>query len=162
MKHAYYMSRDLDELEQVQGELASEGLKEDHVHVLSDDIASVEEHDMRPVNPFMRTDVIHSMSIGLAIGVIGALAVASTSWVFGINSPVGTALVIFGCLLVLGFSTWEGGLWGIQEANHKYARVEDEIHAGKHLLIVDYENQQEFQALRKVQQRHPAVESLQL
>lgn len=162
MKHAYYMSEDLKEIEAVQHELKEAGLEEEHVHVLSDNEASVEKRDLRPVNPFMRTDVVHSMLIGLAIGVLGAIAVASTPWMFEITSPVGQALVVFGCLLVLGFSTWEGGLWGIQEANHKFQRVEKDIHAGKHLMIVDYDGEREFMQLRRMQEKHPGLEPLQL
>lgn len=162
MKHAYYMTKDLEEIEQVQHELKEAGLNEEHVHVLSDNEASVEKRDLHPVNPFMRTDVVHSMTIGAVIGVLGALALASTPWMFEITSSVGQALVIFGCLLVLGFSTWEGGLWGIQEANHKFERVEAEIHSGKHLMIVDYDGEQEFRQLRRMQQKHPNLEPLQL
>lgn len=71
MKHAYYMTKDLEEIEQVQHELKEAGLNEEHVHVLSDNEASVEKRDFHPVNPFMRTDVVHSMTIGAVIGVLG-------------------------------------------------------------------------------------------
>ena len=41
IKH-YYIADDLDELEQIEQELESAGIKESHIHVLSESAADVE------------------------------------------------------------------------------------------------------------------------
>jgi len=161
MKHAYYMTNELKEIEAMHDELVGEGISEDQMHILSDEEATLEKHNLNPVNPFMRTDLLHSMRIGLIVGVVAAFAVVSIPVVFDFSTPIGNLPFYFGAVLVLGFATWEGGLWGIQEANHKYAEVEKEIHQGKHLLIVDYERKQ-MKSLRRAQQHYSNVEPMHL
>ena len=95
--------------------------------------AKLPEHD------FEKTDVIRSGTYGAVIGVILASLMLALPTVLSIESPVGNMPFIFGAIVVLGFSTWEGGLLGIQRENQKFAFVNDDIHHGEHLMIVDYD-----------------------
>jgi len=49
VKH-YYVSDDLDELEQVEQELEFIGIKESQIHVLSESAVDVENHHLHMVN----------------------------------------------------------------------------------------------------------------
>ena len=58
IKH-YYIADDLDELEQIEQELESAGIKESHIHVLSESAADVENHHLHMVNSLQQQDVVH-------------------------------------------------------------------------------------------------------
>ena len=66
---------------------------------------------------------------------------------------------IFLAIVVLGFCTWEGGLWGIQEPNHQFKRFQRELDDGKHILFVDIEQSQQ-QTVQSVLRDHPGLQSM--
>ncbi len=138
MRHAYYLSEDLNEMETLHDELIEAGIDDNHIHVLSDHERDVEAHHIRPVNPFEKTDVIRSMSMGFLVGIVLSAALLTVPLLFNITTPVGNMPFLFGAVILMGLSTWEGGFMGIQQANHKFEPVNDAIHHGKHLMIVDY------------------------
>lgn len=161
MKHTYYLSKDLDELEVVHDELLESGINDSQIHVLSDADASVEEHHMRSLNSFSKTDVIHSTLMGAGVGVILALAMMSIPYLFNISTPVGNMPFMFAAIVLLGFAAWEGGFLGIQKTNHKFASVDTDIHQGQHLMIVDFKDNVES-TVNKVIGAHPMVKAVSL
>ena len=154
IKH-YYIADDLDELEQIEQELESAGIKESHIHVLSESAADVENHHLHMVNSLQQQDVVHSAEVGAIIGVVGALSVLVLAHLFGwANSAAGWLPFIFLSIVVLGFCTWEGGLIGIQKPNINFAPFQKILKEGKHILLVD-SSQQEEPAIDKVIDGHP-------
>ncbi|MBT3504261.1 MAG: NAD/FAD-utilizing enzyme [Piscirickettsiaceae bacterium] len=156
VKH-YYVADDLDDLEQVEQELESIGIKESQIHVLSESAADVENHHLHTVNSFFQQDVVHSAEVGAIVGVVGALFILALSHFMGwTQSAAGWLPFVFLSLVVLGFSTWEGGLIGIQKPNINYAPFQKLLHEGKHILLVDSNNQQES-AVNNVIGSHPHI-----
>jgi hypothetical protein len=49
----------------------------------------------------------------------------------------------FLAIVLLGFFTWSGGLYGIEESHHDFKRFETELRAGKHVFTVDVDENQE-------------------
>ncbi|MFL0797993.1 MAG: hypothetical protein K6L73_10955 [Cellvibrionaceae bacterium] len=138
MRHAYYLSENLDEMETVHDELVEAGIDDSHIHVLSDNESAVTAHHIRPVNSFIKTDVLRFMSMGFLVGIVLSALVLSLPLVFNITTPVGNMPFFFAAVILMGLSTWEGGFMGFQQANHKFESVNNAIHQGKHLMIVDY------------------------
>ena len=161
MKHAYYLSKDMDELETLHDELIKGGLTDNQIHVLSDHEGDAEAHHIKTVNPFLKTDIVRSVIIGFFIGLAFAILIASIPTIFEFNSPVVSLPFIFVAIVFLGFSTWEGVLWGIQTANHKFASVMEKVHEGQHLLIVDYSEAKEDK-VEQIHHTHPALQAVQL
>ena len=161
MKHTYYLSKDMDELEVVHDELLESGINDSQIHILSDADASVEKHHMRNLNSFSKTDVIHSTLLGACVGFVLALAIMSIPYLFNISTPVGNMPFLFAAIVLLGFGAWEGGFLGIQKTNHKFASVDADIHEGQHLMIVDFKDGVES-AVNKVMGAHPMVKAVSL
>jgi len=161
MKHAYYLSEDLNELEQVHDELIETGLRDTHIHVFSDDEANVEMHHMRNVNPFLKTNVLKALCIGVGIGLFMGALMMSVPFVFGFSASIGSIPFTLGGLFLLGFATWEGGLLGLQKAHPKFLKVLNRVHKGNHLLIVDYKEEKAIQ-VHRVKREHPALEPVYL
>ena len=157
VKH-YYVSDDLDELELVEQELESIGIKESQIHVLSQSTVDVENHHLHMVDSLHQRDVIHSGEIGAVFGAIGALfIIAVTSLMGWAESAAGWMPFAFLAIIIFGFCTWEGGFIGIQKVNVSHAPFEKALKEGKHILLVD-SNKQQKQAVRKVFKAHPRIQ----
>ncbi len=159
MKRHYYISTDLDDLEHVEEELEAAGVATPQIHVLSHDDAGVAQHDhLHPVEAVLKKDVVHGTEVGAVIGVIGASLVLFVSYYSGVTATVGWVPFLFLAVVVLGFCTWEGGLFGIQEPHHEFKRFEDDLNAGKHIFFVDVDDAQEA-ALSRIVNAHPRMEA---
>jgi len=156
VKH-YYISNDLDDLERVEQELESIGIKQSQIHVLSDSAADVENHHLHMENSVLQRDVIHSGEVGAIVGVIGAIFTLAITYFMGWHEgPAGWIPFVFFALIILGFCTWEGGLIGIQKTNINYAPFEKALKEGKHVLLVKSNKQQEL-AVKGVIDGHPQL-----
>ncbi len=158
MKRHFFISDNLDELEAVERELEDSGLATPQIHVLSQDDAEVEHHRLPEVEAVLRKDVVHSMEWGAVIGVVGAALVLAVAYFAGwTESAAGWIPFIFLAIVVLGFCTWEGGLFGIQEPHHQFKRFQNALSEGKHVFFVDVTEQQE-DILNSVIRGHPKLE----
>ena len=157
MKRHYYISDDLDDLEIVERDLENAGVTTPQIHVLSEDDAGLEEHHLHQVEAVLKKDVVHGTEMGAVVGVIGAAAVLGIAYMSGITETYTWVPAIFLAIVVLGFCTWEGGLIGIGEPHVDFKRFQDDLHAGKHILFVDVNPDQES-ILRRVIGEHPKLQ----
>ncbi len=157
MKRHYYISDSLDDLTVVQLELTRQGVTTPQIHVLSWDDAAVARHELNEVEAVLKKDVVSSMIKGALTGVVASLGVLLFGYLAGLT---GTALgwmpIIFLAIVVLGFCTWMGGFYGIQEPHHQFKRFQQELEKGRHVFFVDLYPEQES-AMDAVVQSHPAL-----
>ncbi len=158
MLRHFFVSSDLDDLDRLEDELERGGVPTPQVHVLSLDDTSVENHHhLHQVAAFMKKDVIRSGLLGLLIGAIAAalvlLVAAYSGWT---QTAAGWMPFVFLAIIVFGFSTWEGGMWGIQTPNVHFKRFEDDLKGGRHVFFVDLEPRQEPILARAVE-AHPTL-----
>lgn len=157
MKRHYYISEDLDDLEIIEQQLEAAGISIPQIHVLSENDADVETHNLHEVEAVLKKDVVHGTEWGAVVGVIGAALVLLVAWLTGITETYTWVPAIFLAVVVLGFCTWEGGLIGIQEPHADFKRFQNDLKAGKHILFVDVDPEQE-PSLREVTEQHPKLE----
>lgn len=159
MLRHYFISDSLDDLELFEEQLEASGISTPQIHVLSKKDEDVAHHQhLNYVQSFMKNDVIHSTAIGAMIGLILSSLILVVAYFSGwAESPVGWLPFIFLAVVLLGFSTWEGGLLGIQKPNFHFARFADALRNGRHVFFVDLESKQES-VLSKILQSHPDVE----
>ncbi len=157
MKRRFFLSDDLDELDRCEAELLEAGLGTPQIHVLSRDDAGVAHRaHLTPVEAVLKKDVVHGTEVGALIGMAGAALVLSIAWFTGVTASVGWVPFIFLAIIVLGFCTWEGGLFGIQEPHREFSRFDEELERGGHLFIVDI-GEGDADVLEQVMAAHPAV-----
>lgn len=158
MNRHYYISNNLDELENVEKELEANGISTEQIHVLSEQDAKVAQHRLHDVSSVMKQDLIHSAGAGVMIGFVLALLVLWISYALGLTeTTAGWLPLVFLAAVVMGFSIWEGGLLGIQKPNQSFRQFEQMLHDGKHLFFVDVKTTQEAQ-LDRVLSRHPSLQ----
>lgn len=157
MNRHYYISDNLDDLESVENELEANGINSEQIHVLSEQVAEVEEHHLHEVNSLMKQDVVHSGEIGAVIGVpLAALVLGGAYWLGWHESAAGWVPFIFLAVVVLGFCIWEGGFFGIQVPNAHFRNFKQLVETGKHVFFVDVDPNQES-VLERVIERHPKL-----
>ncbi len=156
MLRHYFLDEDLDDLEAVSSELQAAGIAAEQIYVLTDSDDEVDRRNFNYVWSVLRKDTVRSAIIGSVIGVCLAVLVLAGAWASGIAASYTWTPFVFLAVIVLGFCTWEGGLWGIQEPHHEFKQFQSELENGRHLLLVEASNAQS-QALESVCQSHPRL-----
>lgn len=155
----YFISDDLDDLEQVETELVAQGVSAPQIHVLSRDNASVQRHEhLTGVSSLMKRDLMHSALIGAAAGFALAILVLVIARVAGwTTGAAGWMPFVFLAVSIFGAMTWLGGLRGIQTPNHQFKRFQTLLDQGRHVLFIDLEPVGKT-VLEKVCAAHPRLE----
>jgi hypothetical protein len=157
MKRHFYISDDLDDLDRIEQELESNGVHKPQIHVFSKDDSSVIEHDhLHNMESVFKNDVVHGTITGTWVGTGLATLVLIVSSYSDWPATYTWIPFIFLALVLLGFSAWLGGLYGIQEPHRDFKRFETQLRAGKHVFIVDVDADQEG-VLDQVVQAHPGL-----
>ncbi|MBF7731245.1 magnesium transporter [Pseudomonas sp. N040] len=158
MNRHYYISDNLDELEQVEEELEASGIHTEQIHVLSEQDAVVERHHLHEVPSVLKQDVVRSGRAGALVGLgLALLVLAGAYFSDWTATPAGWMPFIFLGLVLFGFGVWEGGLFGIQRPNSHFQAFAEVLKKGQHLLFVDVRPRQEA-SLARVVLRHPRVQ----
>lgn len=156
MKRHFFISDDLDDLEVIERQLEDAGVTTPQIHVLSEDDAGVKAHRLNDVEAVLRRDVVHGTELGAVVGVIGAAIILGTAWATGLPETITWVPPVFLSIIILGFCTWEGGFIGIQQPHTDFARFQDTLRSGGHVLLVDVSTQQEH-ILQQVVGQHPKL-----
>lgn len=157
MRRFYYISDDLDDLEQIEYELESSGIARPQIYLLSNDDVGLESHDVNRVASFLKTDVVHLGEIGALLGVVIAALILSVAHFSGVAAEVSWVPFIFLAIIGFGFATWEAGFIGLHAPNVHFARFEKALANGRHVLFVETDQVDE-QSLKKVVKNHPELE----
>ena len=160
MKRHYFISDDLGDLSVLECELKERGISTPQLHVLSENDGAVERHNLHDVNSLMKRDVWHAWGMGAVVGLGAALLVLVLAYMGGATSTAaGWVPVIFLAIVVMGFCTWEGGLFGLHKPNVHFRRFEADLKAGRHVFFVEVSPEQEVMALGVVG-LHPGLVSV--
>ena len=159
MLRHYFISDDLDDLDVIEEQLESAGISTPQIHVLTAHDAELDHHEhLHRVQSFMKRDIVHSTVLGAVVGIFGCARVLAVAYFAGwTGTAAGWMPFGFLSVVVLGFCTWEGGLLGIQKPNYHFARFEEAMKMGKHILFVDLEHDQE-PILEGLLKSHPKLE----
>jgi len=160
MRRHYFISDNLDDLDVFTDQLENAGLSSPQIHVLSQNDSEVAHHHrLHDVNSFMKVDIVHSTACGAMVGFIASVLVLFVSYIAGwTESAAGWMPFIFLAVVVLGFCTWEGGLFGIQRPNHHFKRFKQALDDGKNVFFVDLAERHES-LLVEVLKSHPQVQN---
>ncbi|HRF88986.1 MAG TPA: magnesium transporter [Pseudomonadales bacterium] len=156
MKRHYYVTNDWDDLEAAGIEMEQHGIQASHLRVLTEDIASAKEHHLKPVNELQRRDLLHAALIGASFGLLLAASLLALASTYGWAAQIGWTPFILLSVVLFVFSTWEGGLIGIQMPSPMMLRFLGVIKKGRHVLLVDVAPTQE-KTLAEVVAMHPSL-----
>ena len=157
MKRYYFISDNLDELNQTEKELEASGVHKPQLHVLSDNDSGVRNHKhLHNIRSVFKTNVAHGMIIGAWIGLGAALLTLVVTHLSGWVSDYTWMPFVFLAVVALGFCTWAGGLYGIQSPHKDLKQFESQLKNGKHVFIVDIDSQQKS-ILDTIVEKYPSL-----
>lgn len=159
MQRHYFVDDDLDDLETVSEELEDAGIAGEQIYVLTHNEEEVDRRNFNHVWSVLKKDTVRAALLGALIGVCLAAAVLAGAWASGLPQTYSWAPFTFLAIILLGFSTWEGGLWGIQEPHHEFKRFEAELDRGRHVLLVEADSKQ-LAAVNTVCGAHPGLNKI--
>jgi len=158
MTRNFFISTDIDVLEHFERDLERSGFVKPQIHVLTAREGEAQQHHVHQVTPFMRTDIVHSTIVGAAFGAWIAVLVLVLTLIMGWYATwIGAIPFVYLAIVLLGFSTFLGAFWGIQQTNSRTRRFDAQLRAGKHLFFVDHPRKQS-QLLEKIANRYPSIE----
>ena len=133
----YFISDDLEDLTLLEQQLEEGGVDASQTHVLSLDDQNLDGYEnLHDVNSIMKKDVVRSGIIGAVIGLALSISLLLVAALFGwAETKAGWMPFILLSVIIFGFCAWEGGLFGIQTPNKKFARFEEVLNAGKHVFF---------------------------
>ena len=156
MKRHFYISDDLDDLEDVEVELEQRGISKPHIYILSFDDCAVAVHGrLQEVEVVLRMNVVSGTKMDSMIGVCSAFSVLFIGYFLGWAQGIIWLPFVFLSIITLGFCTQEGGFIGIQK-NKRFAHFDETLKNGQHVFLVDIEPERE-QLLTQIMSVHPAL-----
>ncbi len=158
MKRHFYISNDLDDLENLEIELEDSGISKPQIHVLSQNDTDVEKHrHLHNIEAVFKQDVVHGTIMGAVIGISLALVSVALVSASGLAATYTWMPFLFLAVVLMGFGTWLGGFYGIQTPHKDFRQFQNILKAGKHVFIVDVDPAQEA-ILEKITAFHPDLE----
>lgn len=142
MNRYYFVGENLDELAKVEQELKAQGISPLQMHVLPNNDAQADLRGLDSVDSLWRKDIVRSLLTGFAVGVLLTLLTVLVAYLAGISATEHWVMVGFLCVVLTGFCTWEGGLFGIQVPNREFRRFAKHLQDGKHVFFVDIDKEQ--------------------
>lgn len=156
MKCMYYLSPSLTSTHEIADDMKSIGVNDWFLHIHSKDDSGVKKERLHSSNYLETLDVIRDGLIGAALGFLGAIVLAALT---AIVQPFGGITTWFGYLaimfLVTCFGAWVGGLVGVSSENKKIAHFDDDVDAGKYLILIYAKKDQEDGIREMMQHKHP-------
>ncbi|MRI33601.1 hypothetical protein EOPP23_11445 [Endozoicomonas sp. OPT23] len=124
------------------------GITHDHLHIAHKDHLGTQKRHLNDLSFLEEFDTLHSSERGFLIGIILSVMTGFAIYEFLEGHPVASMITLFACLIVLGYSTWLGGLIGSSSDNYRLQPFHDHLEQGGALVIVDLDVESE-QLLKK-------------
>lgn len=140
MKRLYFVAKSLDNVETMENSLVDEGVGSSDLHLLSNDHDGAERRHLHEVPSIIQSNLVNSSVNGFLIGLALSSVVMLLTYFYGWHTDATWVPFIFLAILILGFSCWEGGLWGIQHRKPEFSTFDDVLDSGSHVLLIDAED----------------------
>jgi len=153
-----YFTDSIDELEKTEHDLEENGVPRSHIHLLSRSESELIQKDLPVYSDFSKRDILHGGVMGALLGVTMAIGLLLASFLYGVTDSSIWVVIAFVSAMIIGFCTWEGGLFGLTKVNHKLAAYQAEVNSGRHLLVIDAKDASEEKTTRLIVNAHPLVQ----
>ncbi len=161
MSRILFKVKDMASLQNCYDYLKQQGLKEKHLHIVSNKQGKILRRGLNSANFWYKTNVLNGALKGFATGLLLGLIVSySLLQMQALDGLYGTFGFICTTMVLTGFGTWMGGLLGLESINHKLKPFHDKIENGNHLLMIDLKEYDVEAYTLNISQRFPNLELL--
>jgi hypothetical protein len=153
-RRLYFLLPDLASARRTADDLLLARIEDRHMHFLVRRGTALGE--LHEASHWQKTDAVHGAKLGMVIGGIGGLAVGLIILIApgGQDVQAGTTLLITS-LIGAVFGAWASTLVALSVPNSRLKRFQDDIEAGKVLLMVDVPAGRVDGIQALVRRRHP-------
>lgn len=157
MRRIYFLVPDITTTKKIVDDLLLARIEEKHIHVIAKRGTPLE--DLPEANLLQKSDFVPAVEQGLALG--GATGLLAG--LVAVALPPASTVIAGGVLLATtlagaGVGSWLGGMVGMSVGNRRTKEFEDEIEAGKLLVLVDVSADRVNEIEDRVKQHLPQVE----
>jgi hypothetical protein len=157
-RRLYFVLPDLGSAIRTANDLLLARVEDRHMHFLGRRGMSLGE--LHEASFLQKSDFRHALFVGSVLGAVGGLLVAmffkvAIGSVGGFEFDVGT--VLLATLIGAAFGGWAATLIGISTPNHRLRPFENDLDAGRILLMVDIPASRADEIKALVARRHPEV-----
>lgn len=157
MRRIYFLVPDITTTKKIVDDLLLERIEEKHIHVIAKRGTPLE--DLPEANLLQKSDFVPAVEQGVALG--GATGLLAG--LVAVALPPASTVIAGGVLLATtlagaGVGSWLGGMVGMSVGNRRTKEFEDEIEAGKLLVLVDVSADRVNEIEDRVKQHLPQVE----
>ncbi|WP_067520850.1 hypothetical protein [Endozoicomonas ascidiicola] len=150
MKQQLYLLPGLKTARHLSEQLEGAGLHHKQLHIAHMDHTRTIQYHLNDLNFLEESDVIHSGERGFLVGMMLSLITGMIAWKLLADHPAGLLITGFACVIVLGFSTWLGGLIGVSSDNYRLQPFHDHISEGGAVLMVDLRTKNDREILDSI------------
>lgn len=137
MKTMYYLAPSITSVDNISHELERSGVKDWFIHIVSNDESGLKKRRLHSSNYLETLDLVRDGLIGGLIGLaIGLIAVGLLIFLKPLGVELPGIIYFFIVALITFFGLWEGGLIGISSKNKKLAEFENDLAAGKYVILI--------------------------
>ena len=155
-----YLLPDLNSSERLAGIIESSGVPHNRIHIAHKDHAEAQKRSLNDLNFLQEFDTIHSGERGFLVGAILAVLVGLSVFEFLEGHPIASVITLFSCLIVLGYSTWLGGLIGASSDNYRLQPYHDHIERGGSVVLVDVDTRGDAELRSLVASSFPEAQAV--
>jgi hypothetical protein len=158
MKCLYYLSSTIGSTHTIASDIQATGVNHWFLHILSKDTAGVKKNQLHSGNFIEQLDVMRDGILGAMIGLItGLVVVAFISYKQYFPPEIPDVTYFFVIMIITMFGAWEGGLLGITNESKKLAAFQNDLNAGKYLILVYARGNQEDVIISMMKKKHPNI-----
>lgn len=160
MRRIYFLAPNIAITKKIVDDLLLARIEERHIHVIAKRDTPLE--DLPEASLLQKTDFIPAVQQGIAVGgatglLAGLVAVALPP----ASTVIAGGILLATSLVGAGVGSWLGGMIGMSLGNRRIKEFEDEIEAGKLLILADVPVKQVDEIEAKIKQHLPQVEVMQ-
>jgi len=153
-RRLYFLLPTVDSAKKVHNELLLSRIEERHMHVVSDE--SVDLDDLPEASLLQKTDLVHSIQIGLMLGGAAGIILGGIAGIMGylVSGLEGLAMLGTGVGgAIIGAFT--SSMIGISAANTKHREFQAHIDKGGILFLVEVPVERVDEINEKIRQHYP-------
>ncbi|HEB95838.1 MAG TPA: DUF1269 domain-containing protein [Sedimenticola thiotaurini] len=157
MRRLYTLLPDPDSCRRLVEELRGQGIADTHMHVVAS--AAMPLDDLPQANAWQTTELAHGLEIGVGLGGAAGLLAGLAALSF---PPAGLAIgggaVLASAAAGAGFGALASAMMKGHEHNHRLHEFQQEIEAGRVLLLVDVPRARAAEIRDIILRHHPQAE----
>ncbi|KEQ17122.1 hypothetical protein [Endozoicomonas numazuensis] len=115
----------------------SEGVAHNRIHIAHKDHLTLQKKHLNDLTFLEEFDTVHSGERGFLVGIILTVLAGLSVYEIMEGYPVASMITLFACLVVLGYSTWLGGLIGASSDNYRLQPFRAHLDDGGSVVMLD-------------------------